>query len=109
LTVFDNATEPDTDAKRAAQTGKVVAYCGTFAANHDMNVLAAATGHLFDSTGLGFLFVGPTHDEIVSLLGPRALDRRIFCTGRVPHGRVPALLACADLYWAALANDRGRR
>lgn len=100
---------PDPDiAHWAERWQEVVAYCGTFDANHDMETLARALSMVAARETVGFLFVGPTRAELIHVLGADALGgERVRCTGRVPHERVPGLLASADVSWAALANDRG--
>jgi glycosyltransferase involved in cell wall biosynthesis len=91
----------------ATRMNRVVAYCGTLAAHHDMRTLARAVDYLWDRSSIGFLFVGPSRAELASSVGDEvAASGRVKCTGRVAHERVAGLLGCADVGWAAMSNDR---
>jgi len=103
---FDPQCAPDEEVAAWASTkNAVVVFCGTLAAHQDMETIAQAVGHLGARSGIGFLFVGPTREQLAGLFGdwPAPL---VYCTGRIAHDRVPSVLACADVAWAALANDR---
>jgi len=106
---FGPGVEPDhLVAEWARGHSGVVVYCGTLAAHHDMPTMAGAFRSLARQPSLGFLFIGPTSEELAGVLGSRVLDdSRVWCTGRVPHAEVASLLACSTAAWIALANDGG--
>ena len=87
----------------------VFCYAGTLSYTHDSGGLLAVAGKLAATAlGVGFLFVGPTREELASEgTWSAALGDRCRCTGRVPHSAVPSHMVCADVFWASFRNDYG--
>lgn len=114
LRVVPNGTDPDVFhpgalkdpavSEWASTRSAVLAFCGTLAGHQDFETLCRAVDVLAEDASLGFLFIGPDDQQVAQHL--RLAPRQLMCTGRVPHARVPAILACADIGWAAHANDR---
>lgn len=107
--LFNERVVPDEAVRAWADGKRLVAYCGTPSHVHDPRTLLRATERIADLVpDARFLFVGPLADEVAPLLSARPeLSERVLVTGAVPHEDVPALLAPADLLWAAYANTHG--
>lgn len=85
----------------------VVGYCASVTPLHDLAVAVAAMRKAAVATGkqVAFLFIGPEDDDLVAAGADEALLGRSLATGRVPHARVPGLMACMDVGCAALRGS----
>jgi glycosyltransferase involved in cell wall biosynthesis len=87
----------------------VYCYAGTRSYTHDTAGLLEIAGRLAAQVPrAGFLFVGPTREELEGEgTWPSSLCGRTYCTGQVAHSEVPSYLVCADVFWASFRNDYG--
>lgn len=102
------------DAVRDASTGAwsdsfsaVVGYCGKGGGLHDLATMSRAMMTVAERLpDTGFLFVGPTAEEMENA-GIDIADSRVRITGRVSHSQIPSHLVCSQVLWAAFNNIYG--
>jgi len=87
----------------------VIGYCAKVSPLHDLETIALALTEIAAlRPNVGFLFVGPTSDQLVDAgIPPELVQGRTLPLGLVRHESVPQLLRGADIFWAALSNSHG--
>ncbi|MEM8959881.1 MAG: glycosyltransferase family 4 protein [Acidobacteriota bacterium] len=108
IDVFHPGIEPDSEtlerlgATAGSETNHgsktVIGYVGSFQPWHDMDRLArlvTTVASQRDATCFLFVGAGSGMETLRDALAP--LGERVLFTGRVPHERVPALVACLDI------------
>jgi glycosyltransferase involved in cell wall biosynthesis len=104
---FSPSISPDPSTRElTSRFSTTIAYAGTLSPVHDMvTLLKAAQEVVRLEPSSGFLFIGATEDDLLPYGRSFELAQHLLCTGRVDHSRVPSMLACADLSWAAFRSD----
>lgn len=105
--------KPETMPTNAADSFRqqwktVIAYCGTISAHHDAVTLARAAARIAAAdASVGFLWAGPSREELIAAGFDASVLNRSLITGRIRHSQVVAHLVVADVAWAAFRNDEG--
>jgi glycosyltransferase involved in cell wall biosynthesis len=92
----------------AAGHSFVVGYCGKGAGLHDIaTICAGVEAILAQAPRAGFLFVGPTIQELRQEgLRPES-EAAVLACGPAPHSSIPSKLVCASVLWAAFKDIYG--
>lgn len=108
-TILDPRTPPHQDAVRFAERWPlIVGYCGTVSAHHDFSVLLRAADSIASqNASVGFMWVGPTVDELRAAGCSKSVFGRSLITGRVRHAVVAEYMVATSLTWAGFKNDQG--
>jgi glycosyltransferase involved in cell wall biosynthesis len=103
-----DATPDESVAAWAAGRSFVVGYCGKGAGLHDIATMCGSMDAVLASEPeAGFLFVGPTIEELRDGGLSSAAERAVLVTGRQPHSKLPSMLVSASVLWAAFKDIYG--
>lgn len=98
LAAFHPGVPPDAEVRAAFGGRPVVGFAGSFQAFHGAGLLAEMTLRVAAARPAAcFLFVGDGPEAAAVRARTAPLGERVRFTGRVPHERVPALVAAFDV------------